>query len=674
MAQFPVTPKVLEKLKEKNIDTYEKVARFFPLRYYDCRFENGLNSIFDGQMVCVIGKLTSINYEEDKNDKRKSKVKAIIKDRISGRNLRITWFGSYYIYREHRFGTNKTYMVYGVLKYMSEYNIFCMTGPIVFTDEIEDNMKLVPHYSKYSGISENTMNTIIQDSQYHHYEEYLPENIRTKYNLCSSKQLAHFIHNPSCPEEIHKAYKRIIFDDLLYFALGIKLKEKYTGKPLISIKTRKNADKIIENLPYKLTEDQKKVVNQIYDKMINQEKINALIQGDVSCGKTITMFLLAFIAVENGYQAAIMAPTDILAKQHYIELTKMLTDFKEYKAVYLSSCDTKKKQKEEILKQIETGECQFIVGTHSIATDQVKYNKLGLIAIDEEHRFGVEVKEKLLDKTDYDVPYITLSATPIPRSMAQLIYGGGGKQIFEIRALPNGRQNVDTFCYNKFDVPQIVEQQLNEGRQIYVVCPQINKDDEEKEQKIIRHSVEEVEEMYKKHFKNNSTIKIESITGGSKKGKNNSEEILTKFVNKEINILIATTVIEVGVNNPNASVIVIQDADCYGLSTLHQLRGRVKRGTYKPYCVLVSEKGLENPRLRTLCETEDGFKIAEKDFELRNAGNLLGLEQSGQNKYIELIKKYPNLYKKVFQIAEYMIQNNNYNIFMNYLESLEKSA
>lgn len=677
MNSLVLEPKELQKLKKRNLDTYEKMARFFPNRYYDCRYENGLNENYAGMNCCVIGNLFSIEKKEIekqmKNGKNMFLVKAVLIDRITKRKLNITWFNRWDIFKENRFGKGKNYLVYGKLEYDILYHSFSMVNPIVFSDEIEENQIIIPEYKKMTGINYPLLRKAILDTEYFDYEEYLPQDVLQKFHLISARQIPWCIHSPKAPEHITKASERIIFDDLLYFAIGIKNKNKVDEKEFIQIKTIEKTKETISGLPFKLTEDQNNVLNSIYKMMVEKKAINALIQGDVACGKTITTFLCMSMAVENGYQAVLMAPTEVLAKQHYSEMSE-LAEKMGYKAVFLNGSLTAK-QKKEVAEGIKAGEYQLIIGTHSVASDSVEYKNLGMIAIDEEHKFGVKVKECLKAKSSYNVPFLTLSATPIPRTIGELIFGEN-KKIFEIHSMPDGRQKVETKCYAGEDIPMIVDEEVKAGHQVYVICPQIEKDEEdapnEDEEKMKRHSVEEIKEKYEKHFAGTG-ITIGCLTG-KQSGKTTDTEILEKFRNNEVNILIATTVIEVGVNNPNASVIVIQDADFYGLSTLHQLRGRVKRGKLKPYCILVSPNGLNNPRLKIMCETEDGFKIAEEDYKIRKSGNILGLEQSGQNKYVELVTAFPKVYSAVKEVAENMMKEGTDKKFVEYMDELEAPA
>lgn len=672
MKKLALNENEMKKLEKRNLSCYEQAARLVPARYYDCRYENGLSETYNGYHCCVIGELNSIEVKEmdgyTKKGRKMFLVKAAVRDRISGRKLNVFWFNRYDVYKEYRFFKGRDFLVYGLLAYDENYHSFKMVNPVLFTDDITFR-RIIPEYKTTKDISSTLVSKVMLTAGSYPYEEYLPYELLDRYNLPDIKTTEYMLHHPKTPEDINAAYKRLVFDDLLYFSISIKNKNVTSDKPYPYIATRKITDEVIASLPYSLTTDQKTVVDALFDKMHKKQKINALIQGDVGCGKTITTFLAMIIAAENGYQSVLMAPTEVLAKQHYKEL-KELGHKIGYETVYLGSSLTPK-QKKDVYEKISSGDCKFIVGTHSVASEGVIYSNLGLIAIDEEHKFGVAIKESLKNKSPYNTPYITLSATPIPRSMGELVYGED-KQIFEIKSMPDGRQSVETTCYAQEGIPPIVDKEIAAGHQVYVVCPQIEKGEEDKKEGLKRHSVEEILEMYEKHFVGTS-VKIGRLTGKSNKKTSPDNKVLESFMNNEIQILVSTTVIEVGVNNPNATVIVIQDADCYGLSTMHQLRGRVKRGNFKPYCLLVSPNGTSNPRLQILCDTEDGFKIAEEDYKLRKAGNIIGLEQSGQNKYIDLINTYPNMYQIVRNIAAWMIASGYDKRFITYMDELEKN-
>lgn len=664
MTQLPVDSHLLKKLDEKKLSTYEQLARLLPSKYYDSRFENGLSESFNGLYVTVIGRLTSM---QKKAGAKADYVSARLTDRLTGKNLTIFWFGNPHIYRIFECKVGIPFIVYGKLKFDNEYHSYCMSNPIIFSEDVLEKQQLTAHYRKFKGISEATMTRLITSSCYYDLKDPVPADILSKYKLLDLKNMAWKIHYPKEPSDIYNGYKRLVFDDLLYFAIQMRMKQANNGAEYPEMPDRSSMDRLKAELPYPLTEDQQNVTEALYRRIQNKECVNALVQGDVSCGKTTVAILMMFLAAGNGYQSVLMAPTEALASQHYKEI-RPLAENAGLSIIYLSG-NMKKKEKDTALQKISQHASIIIIGTHSVASEDVKYHNLGMILIDEEQRFGVKIKEALRAKSAYSAPYITLSATPIPRSIGETIYDDS-KQVYSIRSLPAGRKPVETFCQEEDSIPSILDQELSAGRQAYVICPKIDESEEDDEQKI--KSIEETVREYESHF-TNTPFRVGVLTGKSGKAKNNDNAVLQDFMENKIQVLIATTVVEVGINNPNASVIVIQNAERYGLSTMHQLRGRVKRGSYKPYCILQSKDGMSNPRLALLCNTEDGFEIAEEDFKLRESGNLLGLEQSGQNKYIRLACQYPNMYKKIKQIAMEMILMDTADKFIDYMDSLENN-
>lgn len=663
MLKLPVSTKDFNKLNEKLLGTYEQMSRNVPRKYYDCRIENGLVQEFNGSYVCIIGKMIDIQKGAGAS---KTYVKVRIQDRLTKKYTDVIWFGMDFLYKMYQNYIGRDFIIYGKLDYNYVYDKFSISHPLIFSDEIEDNQKLIPVYKKIKGISDVNMLRLIQTSCYHYYPEYVPVDILAKIKLPEINYATKMIHYPKDNLDIAKAYQRFIFDEMLYFAIQVNRRADSNVKQVPIFKNTSLTEKVISELPYPLTDDQNNTVRSLMKCMLDGKYINALIQGDVACGKTIVTLLLMFLAVENGMQAVLMAPTEALAKQHYQDLSALAGKY-NFRVEFLNGSMTKK-QKDKAYVSIKSGETHFIVGTHSVASEGLEYANLGLIAIDEEHKFGVAVKEALKEKSKYNAPYINLSATPIPRSMAETIFGTN-KMIFEIKTIPAGRQKVDTICSDIKGIPEILDREINAGRQAYVVCPLIDESDEERNEGKL--SVEETVKMYGAHFAG-TNIKVAALTGKNSKGKNQDDNVLNDFMQNKIQVLIATTVIEVGINNPNASVIIIQNADLFGLSTLHQLRGRVKRGKHKPYCLLLSEEGIDNPRLKIMCETEDGFKIAEEDFKIRDAGNLLGVEQSGKNKYIDLIRTYPNMYKEVNKIALDLINRNEDTPILKFMSELEE--
>ena len=406
---------------------------------------------------------------------------------------------------------------------------------------------------------------------------------------------------------------------------------------------------------------QKGVLNDIFRKIRDGERVNMLLQGDVGCGKTIVAAALMMYSAENNYQSVLIAPRDVLAKQHYEEI-KGYAEKMGFTCVFLGG-GLKVSEKKKVLKEIESGNVDFIVGTHACIADSVKYHNLGVVITDEEHLFGVEQKEALIKKAKDGVHSLSMSATPIPRTMASVIYGDQ-KEIRVISQKPAGRLPIITTGEQQREKAFArMEEQISLGHQCYVVCPAI-----EENEKSDLTSIEAVEVLYRSYFEPKG-IEIGIVNGKMKKEE--VEANISDFVANKKQILISTTVIEVGVNVPNSTVMVIEQADRFGLATLHQLRGRVGRNALQSYCILICEDE-NNSRVQVMCDTNDGFKIAEADLEQRGSGDLLGTAQSGSNKYVEKMLNNPQLFAITSRVADYCKENGFGNFLVQqYREHLE---
>ena len=465
--------------------------------------------------------------------------------------------------------------------------------------------------------------------------ETLPEYIMKENNLWDINNTIERIHFPVELSDFNKARERLVFEELLTMQLALlKLKNNYEQNTngIQFDKNIKMSD-VINELPFKLTKAQLRVLDEIDTDMESNKSMNRLLQGDVGSGKTVVAMIAAYKAVKSGYQAAIMAPTAILASQH-LEGFKGILDKFGIRCELLISSITKKK-KEEILHKLQEGEIDILIGTHAILEENVVFKKLGLVVTDEQHRFGVKQRGKIAAKGERpDV--IAMSATPIPRTLALILYGD--LDISIIDELPPNRKKIETYAVRKNmeeRVNAFIRKQINEGRQAYIVCPLV----EENEEMDLKSVIELAEKYKKETF---SEYKVEYLHGKMKAKE--KDEIMQRFKDGEIKILIATTVIEVGVNVPNASIMVVENAERFGLAQLHQLRGRVGRGEYQSYCILKYEGNGETvrQRMKVMCDTNDGFIISEKDLELRGSGDFFGTEQHGLPEF-----KIANLFEDI---------------------------
>ena len=475
-----------------------------------------------------------------------------------------------------------------------------------------------PIYHQIGGISSNQIRGYINSINTIEIEEYIPEFLKEKYKLIEKKDAVLNIHNPKCELDLKKAQAYLKYEELFLFMLKMNsLKRNKKNK----IGLKRSVDKslvmdFIHKLPFELTIDQNKCVDKIYEDLTSINRMNRLVQGDVGSGKTIVAIIALYINYLSGYQGALMAPTEVLANQHLINLKNI---FKDYNInIELLTGSLKVSEKKAIYKKLENKEIDIIIGTHALISEDVNYNNLGLVITDEQHRFGVNQRSNLKNKgITPDILY--LSATPIPRTYALTIYGD--MDVSSIKTMPSGRKEIITTLKSNNEIKEVLQlmyQEIKNKHQIYVIAPLIEESD-----KIDLENVNKLEEKMTIAF--GKICKIGVMHG--KMEKNEKDKVMQEFKNGDITILISTTVIEVGVDVKNATMMVIFDSYRFGLSQLHQLRGRVGRNDLQSYCVLISDKEAE--RLNIMTKTTDGFKISEEDFKLRGSGDLFGVRQSG---------------------------------------------
>ena len=617
--------KEITKLNKKGFFTVEDIQQFYPRTYYDFSRARALDPDLNNEYVAVVGFFDEMQTQKT-NETLMIKAKVI--DNMSRRKLNVMWIGNYYMKNIIKNWKKMEVIVCGKLTYNEDYHSFHMLNPVIFSNEIKRNLKVYPVYTKMTGISDEWMNDKIKRALAVKIEDPLPEDIIRRRKLFSMSEAVHSLHSPNNMEQLEKAQKRVVFNALYGFAKG--LEERNMNMPIGSvynIKSLKYTKEYVNLLPFKLTDSQKSAFNSMKDTATEGKRINALVQGDVGSGKTAVAALMMFSMASSGYQSVLMAPTEILARQHYDEISSYAEKI-GVNTVFLSS-SLKQKEKKLVLSKIKDGTAQIIIGTHSVVSSGVEYKDLALSVVDEEHRFGVEIEENLFAKSEKGMHTITMSATPIPRTITDVLFSGN-MSVYDLER-PSGRQEVQTAVFNNdIKIYEFIDKQIKEGRQAYVVCPRIEKTENSEKNDVL--SVEETERNYLKFFENRSVV-IKSVTGKTKPDE--TKAILDDFKDGKIDILISTTVIEVGVNNPNVSTIIINNAERFGVAQLHQLRGRVGRGAYKGYCVLKSADR-ENERLKLLCKTTNGFELAEEDAKLRGPGDILGERQSGQNKELEL--------------------------------------
>ena len=479
---------------------------------------------------------------------------------------------------------------------------------------------ILPVYHAVSGLSQNVIRKTVRDALagVDFLADSLPMSIIEKYDLMSIDEAVRYMHHPANEQTLSKARNRLVFEELfvLQLALMFLRTRRNNGSGIVFENVSVAAD-FAKTLPFELTEGQKRVINEICSDFLSGKPMNRLLQGDVGSGKTAVAAVVMDIALKNGYQCAMMAPTEILALQHFNTLSSFFGD--SVSIALLTGSSGKKKQ---LLSDIASGKYDIVVGTHALIEDKVEFANLGLCITDEQHRFGVNQRAKLFEK-GISPHVLVMSATPIPRTLSLILYGD--LDVSVINTLPAGREPVDTFCVKSDMHDRIygfVKKHLDEGRQCYVVCPLVEKSDT-----MDVTSGVEFEEILREKIL--SGYRIGLLHGKMKPAQ--KEEIMTAFKNGEIDVLVSTTVIEVGVDVPNANVMVIENAERFGLSQLHQLRGRVGRGKHKSYCILVtdSENKETSERMNIMTATNDGFLISQKDLELRGCGEFFGTRQHG---------------------------------------------
>ena len=607
-----IGPKTKELLNKIKIYTVEDLLNYYPYRY-DIIKRSDLSNLSDGDKIIidgiVEGQPTTIYIN-------KSLKKMIFRISTKTMILNITLYNRTHLYSDLKSGKEVTII--------GKYNK--LKNTVIVSDIrfglLPPSAKIEPIYYTTEGLTVKQISKFEAIALENDYDviDLVPRYIEEKYNLMNKKSAIKNIHVPEDILLLKKARQRIKYEELFMYVLKINyLKNKINNDNLAIERNidKDKLDKFIKSLPFELTLDQDKAVNDIINDLSIKKRMNRLLQGDVGSGKTIIALIAVYANYLSKYQSALMAPTEILAVQHYEEAKKIFSKYKLNIALLTSS--TSNKDKKTIYEELENGKIDLIIGTQALIQENVKYKKLGLVITDEQHRFGVNQRDTFKGK-GISPDVLSMSATPIPRTYALTIYGD--TDVSSIKSKPKGRKEIITVFKKEKDITDVLEmmkKELELNHQIYVVAPMIDTEsDSEKE------SVYDLEEKINKAFGKISKIGI--IHG--KLDPKDKDKVMKDFEKNKINILISTTVIEVGVNVPNASMIVIFNANMFGLSTLHQLRGRVGRGDTQSYCVLVAKESEE--RLRFLENTSDGFEISEYDFQTRGEGDLFGTRQSGE--------------------------------------------
>ena len=615
-----VGPNRVVLLNKLGIYTLKDLITYYPREHEDRSKPSKIADLENGQEALIEAIAVSRLNEIRTRRKNMTIYKLIVRD-DTGTAL-LTWYNQGYLKKVFNIGEKYTFFGKVTIK-DGVTQIFSPTFDL--EGKNKNTGKIIPIYPLTYNLSQNTIRQIIENGLNivkDKLEETLPQYILEEYKLKEINSAIKSIHFPRDFEDFENARKRLVFEELLSTQLALLSIKNMNTMDNTGIKFSKEVhmSSVINELPFKLTKAQLRVLEEIDNDMESSKPMNRLLQGDVGSGKTVVAIIAAYKAVKSGYQMTIMAPTAILASQHMEEFSKILDKF-GIRCELLISGITKKK-KDDILNRLKEGEIDVLIGTHAILEENVVFKNLGLVVTDEQHRFGVK-QRKIISEKGNNPDILVMTATPIPRTLALILYGD--LDISIIDELPPNRKKIDTFAVTKGmeeRVNNFIKKQIDEGRQAYIVCPLVEENEE-----INAKSVIELAEKYKNDiFKE---YKVEYMHG--KMRPKEKDSIMEAFKNGEIDILISTTVIEVGVNVPNASIMIVENAERFGLAQLHQLRGRVGRGEYKSYCILKYNGNSEiiRKRMKVMQETNNGFIISEKDLELRGAGEFFGTKQHG---------------------------------------------
>ena len=643
-------PKTIETLKNININNMEDLVYYYPYRHEIVRL-NDIKEAKDKDNVVIECIVDSVPLTRRF---RANMTSLTFRAMSSKKMIAVMIFNRAFLKSQIRPGS--------IVTVIGKYD--ALKNTVIASDIKFERLQtgsIIPVYHLTTGLTSKALKKYIDEAltKFDNYIDYVPDYLNERYNLISKKSAVNMIHNPKNEDEVKKALIKLKYEELFQFMFKINYLKEVNKESKIGYLRNvdpEDVNEFIRSLPFELTADQDSAIEEIYKDMTSSKRMNRMLQGDVGSGKTIVSVIAAYINYLGKYQTALMAPTEVLAYQHYESIKNILSGTNI--RVDILSGSMKKKEKDEVVEKLKDGKIDFIIGTHALLSDNVVFKNLGLVITDEQHRFGVNQRASLKNKGLLpDVLY--MSATPIPRTFALTIYGD--MDISNIKTKPKGRKEIKTIIKSEKELVQVYDMMKNEidnHHQVYIVSPLI-----EDSEVIDLTTVNEIKRNIELYF--NKTVKSAILHG--KLSKTDKDKIMDDFKNGKIDVLISTTVIEVGIDVKNATMMIIYDAERFGLATLHQLRGRVGRNEYDCTCILIGDESCE--RLKVLCESNDGFYITEKDYEMRGEGDLFGVKQSGDMSF-----KIANLHEdmKILLQArddskEFFNQNKDNN-FENYKE------
>ncbi len=633
-------------LNKLGIFTVNNLLEYFPYSYIDTTKFKKISEITEEGSYSYRLKIISLMENRKKRNIRVTKFLAMDEEM---NYCTIVYFNSIFISKNLKI--NNVYEMYGRAKLLGK-NVEIQSPTMQNKANIIGS--IIPQYHLCKGISNLDIVKIIQNllKKNSYFEEKIPSNILNELNLESYDNAIRNIHFPKDNESFIRAKRRLAFDEIFYFQLSMK-KLKRNNEDAIKFEIKDETFDFIKSLSFKLTNSQNKVLDDIFRDMTSDKQMNRLVQGDVGCGKTIISFVAMFNVIKNGFQSVLMAPTEILARQHYESAKKLFLKYNIKVELLVGSL--KESEKKVIREKIENGEVDIIIGTHAVFQEKVVYKNLGFVITDEQHRFGVK-QRLLLSKKSKNPDILVMSATPIPRTVGLVMFCD--LDISTIDELPSGRGKVKTYFVDENYEERymnFIKKHISEGRQAYIVCPLVDESDTLELQSVINL----YERLKERYFQD---VEIEFIHGKLKPV--DKDRIMKDFENGKIKVLVATTVIEVGINVPNSNIMVIYNAERFGLSQLHQLRGRIGRGNYESFCILVSNNKSTNvkKRMDIMCSSNDGFYISEQDFLLRGYGDILGYRQSGEARFkiLNIQKDYELLKSAIKYVDKILMDDFNF--------------